>query len=338
MAQLNGLPVFYIKINEDLESNLGIDFVSLVDCPAIEKNWVAMSDTKKPLKFVADQDKQLLAGPILIPDLPIYRYDAEMGEYYVVFTKEEIEKLVRKFQAQQKSINLNYMHTKDSQLKSAVIQEIWLTAKLDKSQTYGFSDLPEGSGFVVAHIGDKKFWTEEVKSGNVRGFSIEGFLDMEMKQIKKNKMQSKFISAKTSDGIEIKSDAEKFEVGVEVYTEAEGVKTPAPDGEHALDNGMTITVEAGKVTAVSEAPTDEEMNEIINAAVKPAIDALRAEMKSQKDTYEAKIKELETKLSNLPAGQSKTDKTDEKKPLTAKQALAVKLAILTKKSKEVTTK
>lgn len=214
MAQLNGLPVFYIKVNEDISSNNGIDFISLVDCPAIETNWVAMADTKAPLKFNTNSDKQLLSGPILIPDLPIYRYDKENGEYYVVFTSEEIQKLVRKFQATQKTVNLNYQHKKNSQLSQAVVQEIWLTGSNDKSKDLGF-DLPVNTAFVVTHIGDKKFWDDEIKTGNVKGFSIEGFLDMEMK--KQNK---------------IKMSHQKFEV----YKQADGCSDVYIDGAIAVDN------------------------------------------------------------------------------------------------------
>lgn len=200
MAVLNGLPVYNILISEDLENKTGLDFISLVDYPAIEKNWIAMGDHKKPMIFSVDEDKQMLYGPILIPDMPIYRYDKEIGEYYVVFSASEIEKLVRKFQAQQKTINLNYQHQKDSQIKEAVIQEIWLTGTKDKSQDMGF-DLPEKSAFIGTYIGNKKFWTDEVKTGNVRGFSIEGFLDMEMSKLKKHNMSSqKFAAYKTADG------------------------------------------------------------------------------------------------------------------------------------------
>jgi hypothetical protein len=308
-------------------------FISTVDYPAIEANWVAMGDNKAPMKFSTIQDRQLLVGPILIPDLPIYRFDEKTStEYYVVFTKEVIEKLVRKFQAQQKTINLNYQHLRDSQLKNAVIQEIWLTGKVDKSQSLGF-DLPEGSAFIAAHIGDKDFWEKEVKSGNVKGFSIEGFLDMEMKKLKKENMNQNFITAKTDKG-EIKSDAESFIAGTEVYTEVDGTKTPCPDGDYVLENGSTLKVVGGKVSEVVEAEMSEEEIEVIQKAVKPLFEKLMATDKAE---YEARIKELELKLSQIPGAKSYTESTDEptKKP-TAKQLVMNRFEILKKKSTELT--
>lgn len=198
MAKLNGLPVYQIKIDESLKSNLGVDFISLVDYPAIETNWIALSkaDKKIPAKLYFNADLKLLYGPALIPDMPIYRYDEEMGEYYVVFSKEEIAKIARKFQRQLKSLNLNYMHQPNSQI-DAVVQELWLTGKTDKSKDLGF-DLPEGSWFIGSYIESEDFWTKEVKSGNVRGYSIEGFLDLELKKI--NMSKQKFEVARMADG------------------------------------------------------------------------------------------------------------------------------------------
>jgi hypothetical protein len=302
MATLNGLPVFKIKVDESLESNQGIDFISLVDFPAIESNWVALSSEKR---FSFNQDKQLLFGAILIPDQPIYRYSKEMGEYYVVFTKEEILKLVRKFQAQQKTINLNYQHKKDTQIANAVVQEIWIVEQPDKSSKY-VEGLPDGSAFVVAHIGDSKFWNEEVKTGNVRGFSIEGFLDMELNKI--NMQKSNFVSATTKDGVVVKTDADAIAVGVEVYIEDEaGNKTPAPDGEHILDNGMVITVSGGKVTEISEVEVEDEMDKDVEAVLEKAFNKFFSQaIKS----FEAKLAEMEVKFANQPAGQPATKSVD----------------------------
>lgn len=415
MASLNGLPVFKITFNEDPQDKGGLNFISLVDYPAIESNWVALKDTKSPMKFTLNEDKQMLYGPILIPDLPIYRYDeATKKEYYVVFSAEIIQKLVRKFQSQQKTINLNYQHQANSTLKEAVIQEIWLTGKVDKSQTLGF-DLPENSAFVAAHIGDKTFWDKEIKTGVVKGFSIEAFLDMEMKKqnnttgqkfdaVKratsndlfvsgvievgnyvyygqpqivligeqrqemrtpvwediieladgralvldqgkilqiiekdqprnKNKMSvQKFITAKTDKGVEVKSDGEMFTVGAELYTEADGVKTPAPDGDHILENGTTLKVVAGKITEITEEELASEQVAVIQKAVKPLID----QFKTVTDAYEARIKDLETKLAALPGARSRTSNTDPPvTKLSVKKQLETKLSILRKKSAEV---
>ena len=286
---MDKLPLYKIKVNEDLNSNEGIDFVSLVDYPAIESNWKAFS--AKPMYFI-DSDKQMLYGAILIPNKPIYRNDPQNGEYNVTFPEAEVIKLVRKFQAQKKTVNLNYQHQNDSQLKNAVIQEIWLTGKSDKSHDFGF-DFPINTAMVGVYIGDKKFWTEEVKSGNVKGFSIEGWLDMELKSINKMNTQ-KFVEATTSAGV-LKTEGESFVVGgTATITGEDGVEVPA-EGEYTLENGMVIKCEAGVITEVMEAEAAEELDkesvEVIQKAMESVIAELRAEMAA-----------LKVELSNQPAG------------------------------------
>lgn len=332
MATLNGLPVFKIKVDESLESNQGIDFISLVDYPAIESNWVALS---KDAKFAFNADKQLLYGAILIPDQPIYRFSKEMGEFYVVFTKEEILKLVRKFQAQQKTINLNYQHKEGTQIANAVIQEIWIVENPDKSQKY-VKNLPEGSAFVVAHIGDSKFWNEEVKSGNVKGFSIEGFLDMELNKIKNKMENQKFAEAITSSGT-LKTDAESFAPGVAcTLVGSDNTEQKAPAGEYMLENGSKIVIdEMGNVVEVVEAPEveDASLNSEEIAVVQSAVKPLIAEMSKQIEDLKTQLDELKHKYSNMPAAQPLTKK-DEPKSVPTKMEQVYKLkSMLNKKVK-----
>jgi hypothetical protein len=274
MAKLNGLPVYEVKVNEDLDSPKGIDFISLVDYPAIETNFVAMSAVRKLVKFSTNPDKQLLLGPILIPDQPIYRND-EMGEYYITFSAEEIQKLVRKFQQTQKTVNLNYQHQKNSQLKSAVVQEIWLVGDNDKSKDFGF-ELPKNSAFICAHIGDKKFWDEEIKTKNVQGFSIEGFLDMEIKNYMNNMKQQKFEVHKQSDG------------GCDVYLDG-----PVAVDTMVFSNYPSITL-VNAVKQVTQYPIWQELIVLEDGTILTLKDS--------------KIIKVETKMANQKLVTAKTDK------------------------------
>ena len=71
------LPIYNLEINED-DQETGVNFVALVDSPAIERNWVAFN---KQQTFIANQEKQIVSGPLMVADLPIYRQDAILGEY-----------------------------------------------------------------------------------------------------------------------------------------------------------------------------------------------------------------------------------------------------------------
>jgi hypothetical protein len=296
MATYNGLPVYKIKINTALDSNEGIDFISLVSSPAIETNFVKLASTNL-VRVSFDKPKQMLYGAILIPDQLIYRSDPKMGEYYVTFSKEEIELIVRKFQAQKKTVNINYQHQNDSQVKECVVQEIWLTGKKDKSQDFGF-DLPEGSAMAGTYIGNSKFWAEEVETKNVLGYSIEGWLDMELNK----QLKHKLMEVKTNDGYTITSTDEVLAVGSTVtITAADG--TTVTEGSFELENGTKIVVMAGAVTEIMEVETEDELSAPEVAALESLFSKIIAPLNE-------KIAALELKLSTMPAAPSKTESTD----------------------------
>jgi hypothetical protein len=308
MATLNGLPLFKIRISDDLSDKTGWDELAFVDYPAIETNFVALAsqDKKMPMKFSFNAEKKLVYGPILIPDMPIYRYDSKQGEYYVAFEKETIQQIVRKRQRQNKNLAFNLQHNSDVKV-DAVLQEIWITGKSDKSQDFGF-DLPEGSAFVVSYVEDDKFWNEYVKTGKVKGYSIEGWLDMELKkQIKQNNMSDnkKFVEAKTNQGT-LKTSAEAFTEGVDaMIVDANGQESPA-NGEYELENGTKIVCVEGKVTAIEEMMSQDELSDeevaalskMFGKALKPVLDRIEA---------------IETKMANTPGAPAKTgNDTDSK--------------------------
>lgn len=204
----NDLPLWRMSIDESDDSETGVEFISLVDYPAIEVDWVAMSESKKKYQF--NKDKQTITGPVMIPNLPIYRADEIRGEYYVDFSIEDIEVIQRKFSKQQKTLAINYKHQDNSQVKDAIIIENWFITdkENDKSNSLGF-DLPVGTWMSTTYIADKTFWEKEIKSGNVRGYSIEGFLNLEMSKMKnKMNMNKNLTEVKTSQGFSLFIDGD----------------------------------------------------------------------------------------------------------------------------------
>jgi len=176
------IPTYYITIDE-MEDG-GIDLISLVENPAIMIKGLAFNNEQKRFEFKYDNDKQIIAGPAIIPDLPIYRYDDELGEYYVVFKKETIEKMVDKFNQKPKQLPINLEHS--SEIVPAFIKGSWIIEDSinDKSQMYGFTDLPVGTFFIEVKITDKEYW-KKIKESDKTGFSIEGMMGLSLSQIKK---------------------------------------------------------------------------------------------------------------------------------------------------------
>ena len=84
------LPVYRMTVDEVDE---GVQFVALVDMPAIEKPFQAFAKT--PQRFAETGERRVLTGPLMLADTPIYRKDDTYGEYYVVLTKRPSAKSCR---------------------------------------------------------------------------------------------------------------------------------------------------------------------------------------------------------------------------------------------------
>lgn len=166
-------------------SDNGVSFISLVDEPAIMVDFIKLSKQQISFEFSADKEKQLLFGPFLIPDMLIYRNNETIGEHYIRFSKEEIEKISDKFNNDSNNNNINFMHS-DVKVNGFVSRNWIIDGELDQSKKYNF-DLPDGTWFGGVKIKDNDFWLNEVKGDKVKGFSVEikGTMDAQLK-INKN--------------------------------------------------------------------------------------------------------------------------------------------------------
>lgn len=189
------LPTFEVSIDEvhsDGE-NLGIDLISNVKTPAVKIKGVAFSNNEHFKYCFSDEKKFRIAAPALIPD-DIYRND-EDGEYFIRFTREKIEQLAKKFMSELPSKGnriFNLEHGDeiiDSYILEAILADTESKVNMIK-ESYGV-DVPEGTFFIVQQFNNKNKFEEIVSKGQL-GFSIEGFLGMELidneKQIKQSKM------------------------------------------------------------------------------------------------------------------------------------------------------
>ncbi len=304
---MNELPVYKISIDDIFEEG-GLDYVSLVADPAIQMKGLAFSSIEDLFTFKFNADKQIIAGPALIPDKLIYREDPDLGQFYVVFDAITIEKLVAKFNKTPKEFKVNVDHS--TVVPSAYIFSNWIItdSKNDKSNSYGFN-LPEGTWFAEVKIDDTEFWNTEIKTNAKFGFSVEGLFGLKLNNNNIQKQEEmtnklKFAEAKLSDGTTVY--ASSIEVGAEVYVIDENLdKVPVFDGEHQLEDGTVIVTVDGKITEVkpkAEAQMEEVTPEVeVEAAVDPnapVADATPADAAPALD--EAKVMELiQPKLDEL---------------------------------------
>ena len=113
----------------------------------------------------------------MIPSKLIYRKD-ERGEYYVYFSEETIQKIAYKYMQNKYTDNANIEHNEDLGLKDVFVVESWLVAdpKRDKSLIYsGGEEYPKGTWYGLMKVKNKNVWEDYVKTGEVKGFSVEGF-------------------------------------------------------------------------------------------------------------------------------------------------------------------
>lgn len=164
----------------------GIDAVSVVESPAIEENFVALSKHEVELKEV-DKEKRILMGAALIPNKKIYRVNAKKEEYYIYFSENTVRQAMELFFKNGNQSNATYEHK--NAIQGMTVVESWLIddPKSDKSQLYGFS-LPKGTWMISMKVDNDEVWND-VKLGKIKGFSIEGYfadkLEMSLEQ-KKN--------------------------------------------------------------------------------------------------------------------------------------------------------
>ena len=170
MEMYDGKPLLRLTINGDED---GVNIISLVEFPAVERNFIQLS---REVKLSLNEEKGERRGVALIPDMPIYRRD-EQGEYYVTFSAEAIRKAAIDFY---KKLNVNMAdveHSHDMENGITYFQSLII----DKGQGIcptAFKDLPDGTWIVGCKV-DNDEVLNAVKSGEVKGFSIDGYFHAE---------------------------------------------------------------------------------------------------------------------------------------------------------------
>lgn len=163
-----------LKIKDDNED--GVFAVSLVESPAIEENFIALSSNEIELKII-DEDRRIVVGYALIPDKKIYRKMKPKGakepiEFMVYFSKETIEKTQELYMKNLYLNNVTSEHEKP--LQGATVIESWITEDLEKDKINLYKVEPKLGGWaIMMKIYNDEEWSK-VKGGDYKGFSIEG--------------------------------------------------------------------------------------------------------------------------------------------------------------------
>jgi len=327
------LPFIEFKLTEDVE---GLQAIALVDSPAIGLNYQAFA----PHKFeVINEDKRIVMGAAMVPDLPIYRRD-ERGEYYAIFKKETIKALVQKLFKENKHNVFNEQHNAFKILDGVYIYQSFITdAELGISAPSGFENVADGTWFIAAKVENDEAWAKVKEDGILKGFSVEGVFDLEPYKFKKmNKLnlesvistlksvfadaeveetvEDNFAEATLVDGTIVKWEGELADGTALVVVMPEG-EVAAPDGIHELSDGTLIETAGGLVVNI-EAPngqekeeeeetydnefTSEMLNEMIEKAMAQYAEAFTASLdliKSENESLRTELAEIKNSKEEL---------------------------------------
>ena len=174
------MKIVELILDENQEMS-GIDAISIVESPAIEEDFIALKSNEIKLKEIS-KEKKILMGPLLIPNKPIYRNN-EGDEYYIYFSKDTVSKASQMYltKGNQNNSTLEHQH----ELSGLSLVESWLVEDKvhDKSRKYGM-DVPLGTWMGAVKVNNDEIWNDYVKTGKVKGFSIEGYFADKMERPK----------------------------------------------------------------------------------------------------------------------------------------------------------
>ena len=165
-----------MKIIELIISNDedGIEAISLVDRPAIESNFITLAKEYEMNLAEVDTEKKILMGAALIPNKMIFRKEGDT-KYQVFFSESTVEKASQMYLKNGNQSNATLQH--QTKVDGMSLVESWIITdpEMDKSKSYGFS-LPKGTWMVSMKADNEEIWAK-AKSGEIKGFSIEGYFD-----------------------------------------------------------------------------------------------------------------------------------------------------------------
>lgn len=279
------IPVYNLLIDENENDETGVWAISFVDQPANEVDFVALGKEKKEVFLNKDTQKQVLTGVILKPEQLIYRQSEKLGDYYIRFSAEQIEKIARKMMRTGVALQ-STTHQHSTPLNGNYLTELWIVEdpRNDKANALGFANLPKGTLMCSYKIDDKAYWDNEVMTGHVKGFSLEGFFSQELALSKSNKQLimnkkkrkestllgkiSRFLldldsvtaADTTASGVPyvvfVLGDGKEAYVDEDGFVTLEGEQMPA--GDHQLANGNLLVVdEQGQFVETREPSEDK---------------------------------------------------------------------------------
>lgn len=316
----------------------GVFGISLVHDPAMEGIFVALNKQEE-IKFAEiDAEQRILMGLVLEPNKPIYR-NQNGEEFNIVFNEQTVKDLSHGFFKSNSHKNSTVEHDENEKIEGVTFVESWIVenSEKDKSANFGFS-YPKGSWIATMKVDNDEIWNDYVKTGKVKGFSIDAMLSLKEVNLKSNIKMSevkeefqtltdKLLIAlnlkdkevvkeevkvalgmiKSSDGaITFEYQGEVLEAGVAIMAVAEdGSNIPVPVGEYELEDGSILIVEQeGLIASVGQpeveaAPAEMEAEPAGVPSMSDIENAIKSIMIKYAEENKAIVEGLETQITEL---------------------------------------
>ena len=165
------LPIYKIFVDPDLDDNSGVYSVSLVEKPAIQTNFIYFEE-QKALISMSDDEKRIVTGVLLRPDILIYRNLPPFGEMYWTLEASSIETIRDKFHKQNNGKNVTIDHKLS--VEDCYLIESYIVDRDKGLLPSEFSDIEDGSWVVSYKIENDEVWNAIKVDKSFKGFSVEG--------------------------------------------------------------------------------------------------------------------------------------------------------------------
>ena len=299
--------------------NSNVYNISIVDSPAIDESFIALSkEGERQTVMLESEEQRMLYGAVLVPDLAIYRNGENYGydyDFEIVFSKEAIKQLSQKYMRELNNKNWTEQHEND--VEGVWTCESWIKSDplYDKSIALGLSkDLPVGSWIIGAKIDNDETW-QKIKRGDFHGFSVEAFCSLkefdfnsELNNIDKMDKKETFFEKLKNIFNEVFESEEQV-----VEQQEQALEAEEKVDEEQIEKPEEPVAEEAEV--VEEEATEETAEDV----------EAKANLESENNELKAKVEELQSQLEQLLQKNVELAKQNEKlsaqpsaKPINAK--------------------
>lgn len=316
------LKCYNVGLNSDVFA------IGLVEDPAIEMDFIALAKHKPLQVFLEREDKHMLVGAVLVPNKPIYR-NQNCEEFYVQFSSQTIEKLAHDFLMSDRIHSFTEQH--EDIADNVAVVESWIKlSENDKSVEYGI-DAPIGTWFIAAKVDNDDLWAK-VKNGELNGFSVEAFCNLDEINLNIHKEMNKDNEVKLeavqindgfwdklkqiiADALGKPQESQEVEKTVgEIVDQIEVDAVPKDEKPKVVEQAEAMPEEVVPKTAINEIVNDV-VQDVVEQAFTP--EQAKEDLQSVIDGLNAQVEALKAENEELKKQNQKLSKQPSTKPIKA---------------------